>query len=529
MKTLLAACLCLGLATAGAQLIPDPSGTTARGGSTTNYLTLDAVTFDTNNSSASFEEFYVTGTGNNLNSGHTTDNAATFSATGGFWTNATGVFQKAGLSPVAGGVTNGAWASVYPDAATTNVYIGRVTAVSDVSNTIVVSLSFKVGTAPANDTAGATSIKVGGAWKGPNTNNVNSYDKQFPFDGVAGTMTGASGLTPRVNFKNSVIYYLTNGMAQNKVGPIRFQGYTTTPGDGGKAIFDGSAISANFLMFNMAANFIDLDSFIFRTNGTAAVNNTLLAVGSGRSTVSRCVFIGSAASGITANGCVVFECEAYNCGRANSAGQAAFLGSGTGSLFVRCISHDNPTTGTGGFCSTGQSTYLDCISFNNRVGYQDASATGSTWIGCDAYSNTLYGIELADGGVTTTIYAANCNFFRNGNYGINSPTTRAHDGLIQNCMFGSGTQTNVLGSLGTNMTLTITAATDRRNLGIYTANLTPWVDPTNGNFTIKTTAGTRSLGRGNYTQLLIASPTNTVSFPDIGAAQGSDTNAIIVQ
>lgn len=59
----------------------------------------------------------------------------------------------------------------------------------------------------------------------------------------------------------------------------------------------------------------------------------------------------------------------------------------------------------------------------------------------------------------------------------------------------------------------------------YTANETPWVDPTNGNFTEKSTALTKARGSGVFQQRFVNSPTNTVSYPDIGAAQYPSTNA----
>ena len=55
----------------------------------------------------------------------------------------------------------------------------------------------------------------------------------------------------------------------------------------------------------------------------------------------------------------------------------------------------------------------------------------------------------------------------------------------------------------------------------YGANLTPWVDPANGDFRINLAAA-KGAGRGTFLQTS-ASYTGTVGFPDIGAAQHLDS------
>src|SRR5512139_2727305 len=112
-----------------------------------------------------YTEFYCDPVnGSNLNAGSTTDAAAVYTATNGGWDSGTGVFTPAAGDPSAT-VSVGMFASVYLDAATVAVFVGRVTAVD--STTVTVSLTVKIGTAPATSANGRT-IKVGGAWKGPN-------------------------------------------------------------------------------------------------------------------------------------------------------------------------------------------------------------------------------------------------------------------------------------------------------------------------------------------------------------------------
>ncbi len=57
----------------------------------------------------------------------------------------------------------------------------------------------------------------------------------------------------------------------------------------------------------------------------------------------------------------------------------------------------------------------------------------------------------------------------------------------------------------------------------YAADVTPWVDPANGDFRI-TLAAAKSAGRGSFTQTQ-SSYTGTIGYPDIGAAQSASTNA----
>ncbi len=133
-----------------------------------------------------FTEFYINSLGSNLNAGSSnTANA--------FFTSTSGNFQGLGISnfkPTDGqnpfgnvgtnALTN--YASIYPDGATVGVYIVRITAVQNAANgNISVSVGNSYGTAPTNN-ATARSIKVGGAWLGPNTNVTT-----FPF-GLTGTI-----------------------------------------------------------------------------------------------------------------------------------------------------------------------------------------------------------------------------------------------------------------------------------------------------------------------------------------------------
>lgn len=473
--------------------------------------------------SAGWTDFYVQTTGNNLNGGNTTNDSPLFTTTGGNWTNSTGVFYKAALNP--SGFSVGDWASVYPDAATTNVFVGRITATN--ATTITVSLLAKAGTAPADDvgTVGATSIRVGGAWRGPNTNGISVYDSGFPFGFALHTLTNASGHVPMVNFKNSSTYFVSNAMTHALAGPIAWQGYTTTPRDGGKAIFDGGTVSAAYVLFSLTAGGLNniFTDLIFDRNGAAGNASGVSSANNLEAIWNRCVFRNMRQSGINSvGGALMIECEAYGNNTQGSASQGGFT-TGTDTM-VRCVAHDNlaTTSSAGGFVAGSGAQLIGCIAYNNGNGFTSPSVTVFTALDCNSYSNAGPGLNF-NGAAGGSFIIENCNFFKNGTFGINSSGSANRAGQIINCAFGSGTQTNSSGNIGTTITAGVQAGWTIDGTITYASGLTPWVDPTNGNFTSLSGAVGRAAGRSSFTQW--ATNGLTLSYPDIGAAQSASTNA----
>jgi len=91
----------------------------------------------------------------------------------------------------------------------------------------------------------------------------------------------------------------------------------------------------------------------------------------------------------------------------------------------------------------------------------------------------------------------------------------ARQALLQNNRFGAGTQANTSGDVNPGGNVV------QVNSAFYASNVTPWVDPANGDFRINLAAA-KDAGRGNFTQTA-ASYAGTVGYPDIGAAQHQDT------
>ncbi len=462
-----------------------------------------------------FTEFYVIkGTGTNVNSGSTPDANPTFSASSGNWTNATWTFFKTSLNPVTGGVTNGAWASICTNLTSTNAWlVGMVTNASDTTDTIQLSQVAFMGVNPA-DRVSDVFIRVGGCWGGPNTNTMVNGGG-FPFAFLATTATNAPNVFPRCNFKSGTTYSISNAITHALVGPSIFQGYTSSPGDGGKATFDGGNPATSYLMLLISANNVDLRDFIFDHNGSGGSANGAQVSGS-KCNIFRCTFRNMARFGLFMNGTSTLEeGEAYGCNTTLAANQAGFsIGSGT---IIRTLAHHNSAGSTSGFLISGGAVLIGSISFSNSKDGATVSSVGANYfIGNDFYNNGAAGVD-GTGATAASLEFLNCNFVKNTTFGITSSGSSLRNGSIFSCGFGSGTQTNSSGSMASNLGGLIESGSIT-----YSADVTPWADPANGDFRI-TLAEAKAMGRGSYTYYGTNAP--TIGYPDIGAAQSASTNA----
>lgn len=456
----------------------------------------------------SFTEFYCNSTGTNINAGSTTNAAALFTESNGNWDATTGVFTCSGGDDLSA-ITVGMWASVYTDGATVGVFVGRITAVDDGADTITVSVTIKTGTPPGTSATGIT-IKVGGAWKGP-------YGSQsFPFNFCNERMTNTSLNVPRINFKAETDYVITATMTHSSNGPIRWQGYTNTVGDGGKAAIKDTATAASYTLFSPTGINNDYADFIFSASFSSGTSDGITSIGA-ECTMTRIVVHDVRRSGFQSTSiCTLQECEAYNCNASNTGNNGGFAVSGVGSILVRCISHDNSTAnGVGYFVGSGAMTIMDCIADSNGSdGFSWATTTSGLMSGCDSYNNGGDGLDLTASS-TAQFVIQNCNFINNTGFGITSSGSSSRNGSIFNCGFGSGTQANDAGSMASNL-----GGLNEIGTITYAANVTPWTDPANGDFRINL-ATARNTGRGVFTQTA-TSYAGTVSYPDVGAAQATN-------
>jgi hypothetical protein len=405
------------------------------------------------------------------------------------------------------------WASVYDDAATTAVFVGRITAVDDTLDTITISTTIKTGTAPAVGATGK-SIRVSGAWYGPYWNT--SITDSFPFGFVNGLLTNTSLHSPRINVKGTRLYAVTNLVVESN-GPIRFEGYTNTPGDLGLAHFSGASAGNGFTVISNFGNNIDICNFLIESNG---VNNAVDGVVAGiESSYWRVCARGMRRAGLASSSTPVLliECEFATNNAANSGSYAGVYLTAANTL-VRCFSHHNAGANTSGFTIAGSSTAVHCIAASNTLyGFNvtaASAANGIALIGCDAYNNGSNGFASVSSSASMC-YLDSPNGLDNGGWLVNIGGA-LRNGYIFNTGVGAGTMAN----LGTFTNLT---GVSEIGTVTYANNTTPWVDQDNGDFRINSAAAINA-GRGSYLQVS-SGYTGTVGYPDIGAAQATNSGS----
>lgn len=444
--------------------------------------------------------------GSNLNSGSRNGTAepgtaADFTYPAGSWLNATNTFTAVGGDPLTDGVAVGDFVSLYADGSTVTGYVARVTAVT--VTTIVLSPTAKAGTAPIDGTFNRT-VKVGGAWNGPNGT------EKFPFNFIQNTLTNILGYHPRVNLKNDQVYAVTAGLTHTFSGPIAFEGYSVTPGDGGLAEINGGTSGASYTLLTMASSgAVHLTHIRFKNNG--ATGAATMVLGS-TSIVRRCTFTGSRGVGYQTGGSLSIECEAYGNNLNNSAGTGAITTNDRIDTLIRCISHDNVGSNTSGFLSTQSAALIGCIADGNgQYGFNlTPNNPVHKLLGCEVYNNGSHGLNL--GGTNQVLYLESCNFLNNGGFAVGQTAANPSSVIARNCGFGSGTQANTSGNINPAI-----ASIDELDSIIYAADATPWVDPDNGDFRI-VLGSAKQAGRGQYLQDA-AGYAGTIGYPDIGSAQ----------
>lgn len=459
----------------------------------------------------SYTEFYCdASTGDNTNGGSDAGSPSMSDTAGtGSWNSVTKVYTSVATT---GSVAVGQFLSIYSGAATEAAYTARITAVSGGSGSvwvITVSATAYSGTIP---TTGSTfKAKCGGTWKGPNT--VAS----FPFGYITASLKNASSYVPRVNFKSGTTYTIRSTMNSNKPGPIIFQGYTTTVGDGGKATIVADYVSpftTYVLLETSSGNNCDYIDFIFTVGLDSGTSNGINASDVLLRFI-RVVISLSGGNGFYSNaiGTIYIECEAYSNNQGSGANTGGFRND-QAAIYIRCISHNNINT-SAGFYMAAQATYVNCIAdTNTNSGWYSATySIAVSLCNCTSYGNTGSGLYSSADGV---YYIENSIFETNSAYGINVANTDTRI-IVVNCGFYSNTsgQTNG-GNIQATGTITFTASS--------------MTDPANGNFKLNSTvsagAAARGAGRGNFTQNAGSYSSTTIGYPDVGAAQHLEAAAV---
>lgn len=324
----------------------------------------------------------------------------------------------------------------------------------------------------------------------------------------------------RINICNNQTYTMTAALGFTTLGAAVLQGFGSSAGDGGKATFSSNLNSATQFT-NVTVNTSALIDLIFVSTAAANANHLFLDSANVDTVYIRCVFHGSRNIGLGKSvsggaNLLLFECEAYDNNKSNTATNAGFVIANTagGAMFAyNCYSHDNSTGSAGhGFSATNASGLIlvNCICDTNAGSgvLMVATARNLVSINSNYYNNTGDGINLSQASTWPVII--NNNFLLNAGKGVNN-VNASQGGILYNNGRGSGTQANggadVLGSiLNTNTDIT------------YASNVTPWNAPTTGDFTTLRSSAAFGAGRGNFVET-DGTNTGTVGYPDIGASQ----------
>lgn len=473
-----------------------------------------------------FTELCIKASGNNLNAG-SVDGSSTEPATtplvtytGGDWVAATDVYT----APIGADMTEaqvGRFASLYHDgdtAPTTNQYlVARITAVDSGARTITLSTTARAlrGTEVADGT-GNRSLRIGGAWSGP------AGAEAFPFNLTSvGSLENASAHNPRFNVKSDQTISIS-AMITTTAGQYRIQGYTSSYGDEGLGIFDGGTSGTAYSLLNLSANVHIWDVEVRNNGATGGTSTYGIGLIGATAGAFRCIAHDLRGHGIFANNSAdsIWECEAYNCNQGNIASHAGIVLNAVGARAIRCKSYDHTTANSSGFQISTGGTVIECIAYGNAgPGFRFLGNNNVNYFkNCDAYANGGNGFELTANANTQLLIVENCNALDNGGYGIGwGAGTSPRRGVIANCGFGSGTMANTSGTVETGFPsmIEIDSVT-------YAADVTPWVDPDNGDFRISLAAA-KNAGRGFFRET--SGNDGTVGYPDIGAAQHEDAAA----
>jgi len=457
-----------------------------------------------------FTEFYCNNSGNNKNAGSTVGTTTYWDNAGNWYS--TGSYTHVGVD--LSGVSVGQVASIYRTQDSTTSFIGVITFVDDTTDEIYVSLasaSFN-GTVLASSVAPGIEIRVGGAWRGPNGNQA------IPINFISSAPISTTAF-PRVNFLASSSFSVTVAMTHSKNGPVRFQGYTTTPGDGGMATMDGNGVGASIAILTVSGGGNEFYDMIFSSNGTSGSSNLL--TNSGVCNLFRRIIIYNSRGHCFNNSqvCTVEQSEVYRCNTSNTAALGGL--STTNQLYCdRVISHHNTGSNASGFVmSNGAASNLylsNCIAAENGNAGANIVVRAGRFLAINfsAYKNGSHGIAIRDATSQGVAHIISPALFDNTGAGISYTKSNLNSPVeIENAVLGSGTQANSGGD--------IVGVGDGigsiENTIIFSPDRTPWVSPDTGNFTINSNEIAET-GIGSFT-MFQSTYTGTTSYPSSGATQ----------
>lgn len=452
-----------------------------------------------------YDEFYMTGESgsNNLNAGSTSADAggagaASVTSVNGDWGNAAANRFTAASGTPFSAVNVGEWASIYLDAATAVVYIGKVTAVNAGGASIDLSATVKLGTAP---TSGATgrSCKIGGAWQ-----NANAFTGSLLAAGTLGT-------SMRFNVKAGIYANTSTSRSFSCNGTSQYhfwlRGYKTTPGD-----MDDDAAHGTF------ASGTEIPAFTFTT---AAFTFT-----SSFAKISNIDIQGARAGAQLVHGInKVLRCRVENT-NAIAAGRAA-SGTGSGAIIERCW-FKATTTATSCY-NVGASVHLYDTVMVGGVVCSDAGSFNIHYDNCYFLAPAGDGLSIATTG-NVRCSVDSCTFYGIPGDAIEYTAIANWMLYARNCIFSEITGVAVKNSTGTDTSniwiinplyhnvnsggATTSGITDAPTIGVLTDGSSPFVNAAGGDFRLLATSNAKGTGGPTLFENMIFG-----SSPDRGASQ----------
>ena len=449
--------------------------------------------------------------------GSTTEPATTalVTYTGGDWVAATDIFTAAVGADMTEAVV-GRFASLYVDGDTTptaNQYlVARITAVNAGTRAITLSTTARalLGTEVADGT-GTRSLRIGGAWAGM------AGASAFPFTLTGhANLTGTAGDAACVNLKNDQTY--STSVEVLSAGHVSIRGYASTYGDQGRATIDGSTNAIILLRHSgSAGNFRMVTDLILTSSATTGTN---AAFSNGLPLIAeRVTCKGARGAGFLVTGgyaVTLLECEAVDCNKANSASSGGFTTTGN-TTYVRCVSHNNAGSNNNGWVLGGSTSELinvleDCVADTNGLHgvlqlttANDVFSQNFVIRGGVYYGNGTDGVRIAAPSSTGRIRAVIENAAFEGNtgagIGLSAASTITFVRVV-NCGFYSN------GSETTNLSSDLVTG----SVSFASSSVT---DAANGNFVV-TLSTAKWAGKGAYVQDASTYSSTTTAKPDIG-------------
>lgn len=366
--------------------------------------------------------------GDNRNAGSTTGNSGLTSSINGNWDNASANrFTAAGGATPFTGVSVGMYASIFLDAATSAVFVSKITAVDAAGAWLEVSKTAnKLGTAPSAGATGRTCI-VGGSWFDSGIVSLfasgNTVDQSIRINIKAGSYSTAVSRN-----------FATAGVAATQ---IWWRGYNTTPGDlddysaltkpawgassVGRYTFSGNfqivtGLDISAAVANNALTISGVSCILHRcrvTNTTANASASALSIQNTPVTVSCCNLSCTSSANVVNTNAGNVETHFFGClfTGGGHAIQTATTSSTTS--IIRCVFRSIGSEGVNFSAITSARVSIDSCTFYGCGSHAIEFATvPSTWVqitNCNFWSITGYGIN-SSAGTTGVVFRAGNDF-----------------------------------------------------------------------------------------------------------------------